>query len=38
MLGVYGYFDKKDNAVIYVGKDSHIEKCRRNILDSSSLA
>lgn len=30
MLGVYGYFDKKDNTVVYVGKDSHIEKNKRH--------
>lgn len=30
MLGVYGYFDKKDNTVVYVGKDSYIEKNKRH--------
>lgn len=26
MLGIYAYFDKKDNSVAYVGKDSNIDK------------
>ena len=53
MLGVYGYFDKKGNAIRYDGKiikqsiyknkleeivkELNVNKCRRNILDSSSL-
>ena len=30
MLGIYAYFDKKDNSVVYVGYDSSIEKNKRN--------
>ena len=30
MLGIYAYFDKKDNSVAYVGKDSYIDKSRRD--------
>ena len=30
MLGIYAYFDKKDNSVVYVGKDSSIEKNKRH--------
>lgn len=30
MLGIYAYFDRKDNSVAYVGKDSNINKSRRN--------
>lgn len=30
MLGIYAYFDKKDNSVAYVGKDSNIEKNQRH--------
>lgn len=30
MLGIYAYFDKKDNSVAYVGKDSHIDVDRRH--------
>lgn len=30
MLGIYAYFDKKDNSVVYVGKDSNIDKNRRD--------
>lgn len=26
MLGIYAYFDKKDNSVVYIGKDSNIDK------------
>ena len=26
MMGIYAYFDKKDNSVVYVGKDSNIDK------------
>ena len=29
MKGIYGYLDKKDNSIVYVGKDSHIDKDRR---------
>ena len=29
MLGIYAYFDKKDNSVAYVGKDSHIDINKR---------
>lgn len=30
-LGIYGYFDKKDNSCVYVGKDSNIHKNKRDI-------
>ena len=30
MLGIYAYFDKKDNSVAYVGKDSHIDVNKRH--------
>lgn len=30
MLGIYAYFDKKDNSVVYVGKDTSIEKNKRH--------
>ena len=30
MLGIYAYFDKKDNSVAYVGKDSNIEINKRH--------
>lgn len=30
MLGIYAYFDKKDNSVVYVGKDSYIDENRRD--------
>ena len=29
MLGIYCYIDKKDNSIVYIGKDSHIEKNNR---------
>ena len=29
MMGIYAYFDKKDNSVVYVGKDSYIDKGKR---------
>jgi len=29
MMGIYAYFDKKDNSVVYVGKDSNIDKGKR---------
>ena len=29
MRGIYAYFDKKDNSVVYVGKDSSLDKQRR---------
>ena len=29
MKGIYAYFDKKDNSVVYVGKDSSLDKQRR---------
>ena len=29
MLGIYAYFDKKDNSVVYIGKDSNIDKNKR---------
>ena len=29
MLGIYAYFDKKDNSIAYVGKDSNIDKNKR---------
>ena len=28
-MGIYAYFDKKDNSVVYVGKDSSLDKQRR---------
>lgn len=37
MLGIYAYFDKKDNSVVYVGKDSYIDKNRRNIEHHSPI-
>lgn len=30
MLGIYCYIDKKDNSIVYIGKDSHIDKKRRH--------
>ena len=30
MLGIYAYFDKKDNSVVYVGKDSNMEIHKRD--------
>ena len=30
MLGIYCYIDKKDDSVVYIGKDSNIEKNRRH--------
>ena len=30
MMGIYAYFDKKDNSVVYVGKDSHIDRENRH--------
>lgn len=30
-MGIYAYFDKKDNSVVYVGKDSNIDKGKRRI-------
>lgn len=30
MLGIYAYFDKKDNSVAYIGKDSHIDINKRD--------
>ena len=30
MLGIYAYFDKKDNSVAYVGKDSHLDENKRH--------
>ena len=29
MLGIYGFIDSKDNKIVYVGKDAHIERKRR---------
>lgn len=29
MMGIYAYFDKKDNSVVYVGKDSYIDEGKR---------
>ena len=29
MRGIYAYFDKKDNSVVYVGKDSYIDEGKR---------
>ena len=29
-LGIYCYIDKKDNKIVYVGKDSNIDKKRRH--------
>ena len=31
MMGIYAYFDKKDNSVVYVGKDSYIDEGKRRI-------
>ena len=28
-MGIYAYFDKKDNSVVYVGKDSYIDEGKR---------
>ena len=30
MLGIYAYFDKKDNSVAYVGKDSYLHINKRH--------
>src|SRR5574344_253484 len=30
MLGIYCYIDKKDNKIVYIGKDSHIERNKRH--------
>ena len=30
MKGIYGYFDKKDNACVYIGKDSNLEIDKRH--------
>lgn len=27
--GIYCYIDKKNNKIVYIGKDSHIDKDRR---------
>ena len=29
MKGIYGYYDTKNNEIVYIGKDSHIDKDRR---------
>ena len=31
MMGIYCYVDTMDNSVVYVGKDSHIDKNKRHI-------
>ena len=30
MLGIYCYIDLKDGSIVYIGKDSHIEKNLRH--------
>ena len=30
MRGIYAYVDTMNNSVVYVGKDSNIDRCRRN--------
>ena len=35
-MGIYAYFDKKDNSVVYVGKDSYIDEGKRRSDHKSS--
>lgn len=30
MLGIYGYYDNKNDEIVYIGKDSHIDKKARH--------